>query len=355
MSPGRLRPASRSLRAPVINSPPLSAWGSPGTWTRVAGSRDVRRRLRPRSPSTARTTFPHAYTSSVTPFLVSWEAMGVMLSAAGSLQWLHDTIAPDVPFDHLLTEAERVGAGSPGAPVPPVPARREDTARRPRCTRSRSEGCNCATTGSAGDRAVLEGVAFGLRDSLDLLRALGVELSRALVPRVAVRAPELWLEIMPPAVLGLPIERMVARGRAPRSAPPCSARSPAGLFADVHECSGGDCANARGRRTRRGLAGSLRRAEAEVSRALPVLWAPSTALWSRREGRPHRAAKRGRAGRLETPTPQPGEVLVRSHVAGVCRTDLEMLHRGLTDPRWVRLPLVPGHESSGTVASSARA
>ena len=53
---------------------------------------------------------------------------------------------------------------------------------------------------------------------------------------------------------------------------------------------------------------------------------------------------------LETPSPGPGEVLVRSHVAGVCRTDLEMLHGGLTDPRWVRFPLVPGHEWSGTVA-----
>ena len=47
---------------------------------------------------------------------------------------------------------------------------------------------------------------------------------------------------------------------------------------------------------------------------------------------------------LETPIPGPGEMVVRSHVAGVCRTDLEMLHGGLTDPRWVRFPLVPGHE-----------
>jgi L-iditol 2-dehydrogenase len=53
---------------------------------------------------------------------------------------------------------------------------------------------------------------------------------------------------------------------------------------------------------------------------------------------------------LETPTAGPGEVVVRSHVAGVCRTDLEMLHGRLTDPRWVRFPLVPGHEWSGTVA-----
>jgi len=53
---------------------------------------------------------------------------------------------------------------------------------------------------------------------------------------------------------------------------------------------------------------------------------------------------------IETPSPGPGDVLVRSHVAGVCRTDLEILHGGLTDPRWVRFPLVPGHEWSGTVA-----
>lgn len=62
--------------------------------------------------------------------------------------------------------------------------------------------------------------------------------------------------------------------------------------------------------------------------------------------RPHEVA----LVELETPSPDPGEVLVRSHVAGVCRTDLEMLHGGLTDPRWVRFPLVPGHEWSGTVA-----
>jgi L-iditol 2-dehydrogenase len=53
---------------------------------------------------------------------------------------------------------------------------------------------------------------------------------------------------------------------------------------------------------------------------------------------------------LETPRAGRGEVVVRSHVAGVCRTDLEILHGGLTDPRWVRFPVVPGHEWSGTVS-----
>jgi L-iditol 2-dehydrogenase len=52
---------------------------------------------------------------------------------------------------------------------------------------------------------------------------------------------------------------------------------------------------------------------------------------------------------VDTPVPGPDDVLVRSHAAGVCRTDLEMVSGALTDPRWVRFPLVPGHEWSGTV------
>ena len=53
---------------------------------------------------------------------------------------------------------------------------------------------------------------------------------------------------------------------------------------------------------------------------------------------------------IERPAAGVGEVVIRSHVAGVCRTDLEILNGDLTDPRWVRFPLVPGHEWSGTVA-----
>ena len=53
---------------------------------------------------------------------------------------------------------------------------------------------------------------------------------------------------------------------------------------------------------------------------------------------------------LERPAAPPGEVVVRSHAAGVCRTDLEIAHGDLTDPRWVRFPLVPGHEWAGTIA-----
>jgi threonine dehydrogenase-like Zn-dependent dehydrogenase len=53
---------------------------------------------------------------------------------------------------------------------------------------------------------------------------------------------------------------------------------------------------------------------------------------------------------IETPTPGPGDVRVRSVVAGVCRTDLDIV-TGALDARWVRFPVVPGHEWSGVVDS----
>jgi 2-desacetyl-2-hydroxyethyl bacteriochlorophyllide A dehydrogenase len=60
--------------------------------------------------------------------------------------------------------------------------------------------------------------------------------------------------------------------------------------------------------------------------------------------RPHEIAFRD----LEPPAYGPGDVLVRSHKVGLCQTDAEIF-RGELDPRWVRYPVIPGHEWSGTV------
>ena len=56
-------------------------------------------------------------------------------------------------------------------------------------------------------RAVLEGVAYGLRDSLELLRELGVAPSKGRVSGGGARS-RLWLEIVA-SVLGLPLELTV--------------------------------------------------------------------------------------------------------------------------------------------------
>jgi propanol-preferring alcohol dehydrogenase len=51
---------------------------------------------------------------------------------------------------------------------------------------------------------------------------------------------------------------------------------------------------------------------------------------------------------VELPQPKagPGQVLLRVHACGVCRTDLHVVDGELTEPK---LPLVPGHEIVGTV------
>jgi len=53
-----------------------------------------------------------------------------------------------------------------------------------------------------------------------------------------------------------------------------------------------------------------------------------------------------RAARLPDPEPGPGQVLVRVHACGVCRTDLHIVDGELERPA---LPLVPGHQVVGEV------
>lgn len=60
----------------------------------------------------------------------------------------------------------------------------------------------------------------------------------------------------------------------------------------------------------------------------------------------HRPGGPLRLERLPVPEPGPGEVRVRVHACGVCRTDLHVVDGELPDPK---LPLVPGHEIVGTV------
>ena len=55
---------------------------------------------------------------------------------------------------------------------------------------------------------------------------------------------------------------------------------------------------------------------------------------------------------LPEPEPGPGQVLIRVHVCGVCRTDLHVVDGELPDPK---LPLVIGHQIVGTVEAWGRA
>jgi len=58
------------------------------------------------------------------------------------------------------------------------------------------------------------------------------------------------------------------------------------------------------------------------------------------------AGKALRRADLPVPEPGPGEVLLRVHACGICRTDLHIVGGELAEPK---LPLIPGHQIVGSV------
>jgi xylulokinase len=161
----------------------------------------------------------------------AWHAMGVMLSAAGSLQWLHDTIAPRDALEVLVGEGERWGPGAEGLLFLPY-LQGERTPHADPGARGAFAGLQLRHDRGALVRAVLEGVAFGLRDSLELLQGLGVEVSRARISGGGARS-DLWLRVVA-SVLGVPIERTVVEEGSSFGAALLGAVA-GGVFADVHQ------------------------------------------------------------------------------------------------------------------------
>jgi xylulokinase len=135
----------------------------------------------------------------------AWHAMGVMLSAAGSLRWLRDVAAPGAGFGALVEEAAAWEPGAEGVTFLPYLAG-ERTPHADPDARGSFTGLSLRHDRGALVRAVLEGVAYGLRDSLDLIRELGVEPERGRVSGGGARS-ELWLRIVA-SVLDLPLERV---------------------------------------------------------------------------------------------------------------------------------------------------
>ncbi len=161
----------------------------------------------------------------------AWHAMGVMLSAAGSLQWLHDALAPGAAYEQLLAEAARWEPGSEGVGFAPYLAG-ERTPYADPDARAAFVGLSLRHDRGALVRAVLEGVAYGMRDSLELLRRLGVRAESGRISGGGARSG-LWVRILA-AVLGLPLERTAVQEGAAFGAALLGGVA-AGAFADVHE------------------------------------------------------------------------------------------------------------------------
>jgi xylulokinase len=157
----------------------------------------------------------------------TWHAMGVMLSAAGSFAWLRGVLGAD--FATLVDEAARWPAGAEGLLFAPYLAGERTPHADPEA-RGAFVGLSLRHDRGALTRAVLEGVAYGLRDSLELLRGLGVDAQVARVSGGGARS-ELWTKIVA-SVLGLPLERTESEeGSAFGAALLAGVR--AGVFADA--------------------------------------------------------------------------------------------------------------------------
>ncbi|MEQ8767679.1 MAG: xylulokinase [Planctomycetota bacterium] len=102
-----------------------------------------------------------------------WHLMGVMLSAAGSLRWLRDTIAPGVGFEQLDAEAAAVPVGSEGLLFLPY-LTGERTPHPDPNAKGAFVGLTVRHSRGHLVRSVLKGVAYGLRDGFELLRSAGL-------------------------------------------------------------------------------------------------------------------------------------------------------------------------------------
>jgi xylulokinase len=128
-----------------------------------------------------------------------WHQMGVMLSAASCLKWWVENVNKDTQsegdvFDHLLEEAGKAPVGSSGIVFLPY-LMGERTPYSDPNAKGVFFGLNITTDRADMTRAVLEGVCFGLRDSLEILKSLKVPVEAVRVSGGGAKSP-LWRQIL---------------------------------------------------------------------------------------------------------------------------------------------------------------
>ena len=160
-----------------------------------------------------------------------WYLMGVVLSAGSALRWLRDSIAAGQSYDALMAKAENVPAGSDGLIFLPY-LTGERTPHNDANARGVFFGLNFAHDAGHLTRAVVEGVCFALRDSLELMRAQGVSPSEVRAIGGGARS-RMWLQTLS-NVFGLPISTVQPSGGAAYGAAILAAVG-CGMFADIEE------------------------------------------------------------------------------------------------------------------------
>ena len=148
-----------------------------------------------------------------------WYQMGVVLSAGAALAWFRRAmsgpggIAPS--YDALIAEAARISPGADGLTFLPY-LTGERTPHADSNARGVFAGMHAGHERGHLVRAVLEGVAFALRDSLELMRRLKVDASEAVAVGGGARS-SVWRRILAD-VFGVPVVTVAPSGGAPYGA-----------------------------------------------------------------------------------------------------------------------------------------
>ncbi len=133
-----------------------------------------------------------------------WHVMGVMLSAGGSLQWFRNMLCQSEravseqtgadTYEYITASAARIPAGCEGLLFLPYLSG-ERTPHKDPYAKGAFIGLSLRHTKAHMARAVLEGVAFGMRDSLEIIREMGVAISEVRASGGGARSA-LWRQIL---------------------------------------------------------------------------------------------------------------------------------------------------------------
>ncbi len=164
----------------------------------------------------------------------TWYVMGVILAAGGAFAWYREQLARDVAgepdADRLLdAEAASVPAGADGVTFLPY-LQGERTPHRDAALRGMFHGLSLAHRREHLTRAVLEGVAFAMRDSVEILRELGISADSFLLTGGGARSP--FLRGLQAAVYGVAVQT-VDREEGPAYGAALLAMVGAGAFPDL--------------------------------------------------------------------------------------------------------------------------
>ena len=164
-----------------------------------------------------------------------WYLMGVVLSAGAALGWFRRVLlgadAVGLSYEELIAEADAVPVGAEGLTFLPY-LTGERTPHADSNARGVFVGLHSGHERRHLVRAVLEGVTFALRDSLELMRGLGVDATESIAVGGGARSA-IWRQ-MQADVLGIPVVTVGPSGGAPYGAAVLAAVGSGG-FATVAE------------------------------------------------------------------------------------------------------------------------